>query len=366
MSSFDQLGIDLDFNGFRANQFRVEAVATLPAFNVADKGRFYELPTGQVYFNNGTILTPIDATQVVGGIPIGALTVNPLDRGSHTGTQLASTISDFDTRVRTNRLDQLAAPTGPVSFGNQRQTNVAPAVSGTDGVNLDQLNAAVQASAAGIDNKPAVQWTTTAPITLSGLAAQGAFGPFTAGDRILVGGQGGGLDVGHVANGVYIAAAGAWTRATDVITSTSFWLAQNNNAQYMVGNTGGAAIVLGTTPIIISQFGASAAYTASNGVTLVGNDFRGVVAAGGGLLVGAGGFSLDPAVAAKKFQVTVGGAATFAVNHNLNNDYPQVSVYRISDKRSIGARVVSNSANQVQVTFGSSVAASSHVVSIVG
>jgi hypothetical protein len=33
-----------------------------------------------------------------------------LDRTNHTGTQSASTISDFDTQVRTNRLDQMAPP----------------------------------------------------------------------------------------------------------------------------------------------------------------------------------------------------------------------------------------------------------------
>lgn len=36
-------------------------------------------------------------------------------RANHTGTQLASTISDFNTAVRTNRLDQMAAPTAPVT-----------------------------------------------------------------------------------------------------------------------------------------------------------------------------------------------------------------------------------------------------------
>ncbi|MEE3227467.1 MAG: hypothetical protein VX237_00015, partial [Chloroflexota bacterium] len=43
-----------------------------------------------------------------------------LARANHTGTQTASTVSDFDTQVRTSRLDQLAAPTASVSANSQR------------------------------------------------------------------------------------------------------------------------------------------------------------------------------------------------------------------------------------------------------
>lgn len=44
----------------------------------------------------------------------------------------ASKISDFDTQVRTNRLDQLAVPTAPVSFNNQRITDLAAPLLPTD------------------------------------------------------------------------------------------------------------------------------------------------------------------------------------------------------------------------------------------
>jgi len=45
-------------------------------------------------------------------------------RANHTGTQLASTISDFDTQVQTSRLDQMAAPTAAVLFNGQNATNI--------------------------------------------------------------------------------------------------------------------------------------------------------------------------------------------------------------------------------------------------
>jgi hypothetical protein len=44
-------------------------------------------------------------------IALSKLATDPLARANHTGTQLAATVSDFDTQVRTSRLDQMAAPT---------------------------------------------------------------------------------------------------------------------------------------------------------------------------------------------------------------------------------------------------------------
>ena len=70
------------------------------------------------------------------GIALSKLAVDPLARGNHTGTQAASTISDFDTQVRTSRLDQMAAPTAAVSFNSQKITNLANPVDNGDAVSL--------------------------------------------------------------------------------------------------------------------------------------------------------------------------------------------------------------------------------------
>ena len=59
------------------------------------------------------------------GIALSKLATDPLARANHTGHQAASTISDFDTQVRTNRLDQMAAPTAAVSLNSQKITNLA-------------------------------------------------------------------------------------------------------------------------------------------------------------------------------------------------------------------------------------------------
>jgi hypothetical protein len=65
-------------------------------------------------------------------IALSKLATDPLARANHTGSQTASTISDFDTQVRTSRLDQMAAPTGSVSLNSQKITNLATPTSNAD------------------------------------------------------------------------------------------------------------------------------------------------------------------------------------------------------------------------------------------
>jgi hypothetical protein len=78
---------------------------------------------------NGTIVA---ADIADGTITAAKLVSDPYARANHTGTQTASTVSDFDTQVRTSRLDQMAAPTGSVSANSQKITNLGTPTSNTD------------------------------------------------------------------------------------------------------------------------------------------------------------------------------------------------------------------------------------------
>jgi hypothetical protein len=61
------------------------------------------------------------------------MVTDPYARANHTGTQLASTVSDFDTQVRTSRLDQMAAPTASVALNAQKITGLGtPTANTTD------------------------------------------------------------------------------------------------------------------------------------------------------------------------------------------------------------------------------------------
>jgi hypothetical protein len=100
------------------------------------------------------------------GIATGA-TANSTDatllaRANHTGTQTASTISNFDTQVRTSRLDQMASPTAAVSMGNQRLTGLATPTTGTDAATKTYVDTT---SAAGTPDADA---TTKGKLQLTG------------------------------------------------------------------------------------------------------------------------------------------------------------------------------------------------------
>ena len=98
----------------------------------------------------GTAITAADTgtvtnTMLAGSIANSKLATDPLARANHTGTQLASTVSDFDTQVRTSRLDQMAAPTAAVSANSQKITNLATATTSTDAINKDYVDSKIGA-----------------------------------------------------------------------------------------------------------------------------------------------------------------------------------------------------------------------------
>lgn len=87
---------------------------------------------------NNKLFTAAKDTKLTGiaaGATVNSTDASLRDRSTHTGTQLASTISNFDTQVRTSRLDQLAVPTVAVNVNTQRIINVGAPSLGTDAAN---------------------------------------------------------------------------------------------------------------------------------------------------------------------------------------------------------------------------------------
>jgi uncharacterized cupin superfamily protein len=108
-----------------------------------------------------------------------------------------------------------------------------------------------------IDWKQSVQLATTANVTLSG--EQTIDGVLTSASRILVKNQTAGAD-----NGIYVTAAGAWSRATDFDTSAevtagaSVFISEGtDNGNEMWQLTTNDAITLGSTALVFAQIGGS-------------------------------------------------------------------------------------------------------------
>jgi hypothetical protein len=133
----------------------------------------------------------------------------------------------------------------------------------------------VDSVAAGLSWKQAVIASTITNIALTGVQTiDGVL--LTAGDRVLV------KDQTTVAdNGIYVVAAGAWVRATDMDSVTP--INEINGAAVFVeqgttlANTAWVQIdnvqVVGTDPIQFTQFAGMGTYTAGTGLTLTGNSF---------------------------------------------------------------------------------------------
>ena len=95
----------------------------------ADVNTSAQIAYSKLNLTNGIVNADINASAA---IALSKLATDPLARANHTGTQVASTISDFDTQVRTSRLDQMAAPTAAVSVNSQKITNLGTPTSSTD------------------------------------------------------------------------------------------------------------------------------------------------------------------------------------------------------------------------------------------
>ena len=82
-------------------------------------------------------------------IALSKLATDPLARANHTGTQTASTVSDFDTQVRTSKVTDLAAPTGSFSMNSQKITSLGTPTLSTDASTKAYVDAQITALVGG-------------------------------------------------------------------------------------------------------------------------------------------------------------------------------------------------------------------------
>ncbi|MCW2277723.1 hypothetical protein [Heliophilum fasciatum] len=170
----------------------------------------------------------------------------------------------------------------------------------------------------GFDYKDSVRVATTTNINLTTggmLSIDGI--TVAAGDRVLVKNQ-----TTASQNGIYTAAAGAWTRSTDAngsskVTSGMYVFVSEGATNGKTGwvLTTADPITLNTTALSFSQFSGAGTYTAGNGITLTGNLFSVVSHAGTAGAVGTVVSGADG-----KLGVSLGTTSTTAAAGDHNHD----------------------------------------------
>lgn len=137
-------------------------------------------------------------------------------------------------------LNQVAAPTGSVNMSGQTLTGLAAPSGTTDAATKLYVDSLIT----GIDWKDAVRAGTTVNITLSGAQTIDSVAVI-ANDRVLVKNQ-----TTQANNGLYLAAAGAWTRTTDADTAGEI---VGMAAMITSGGQSGTIWVLQTTSITLGS-----------------------------------------------------------------------------------------------------------------
>ena len=198
---------------------------------------------------------------------------------------LHTKVSDFDTGVRTNRLDQMAAPTGSVSFNSQNITNLADPVNTQDAA----TKGFVEATSQGLNVKNSCVAATTGNITIStalnnGDTLDGV--TLSTNDRVLVKDQSTASQ-----NGIYVVGSSP-ARAADLATGANaagfFTFVEkgtvNADNGFVCTSDSGSAVV-GTNNLTIAQFSGAGQITAGDGLDKSGNTLSVDLKSNGGLVI---------------------------------------------------------------------------------
>ena len=353
----------INLNGNELQNISLQQLAADPTVTPSTgKWIYYNTTINAAKYWNGTSWIVLDVSQVANGtIPLAKLATDPLARANHTGTQLASTISDFSSATH---------------------AIVDPLISG-----LSDRQAVAYATTTALPSNTYANGTAGVGATLTAtanaaLAVDGA--TVQSGQRILV------MNEATAANnGLYTVTqvgSGALpfilTRATDFDQSGEIGPGIMVPVEAPVGATAGAtnngkvfitvaaaSFTVGTTSITFSGVGGTYTAGANGGLQLTSTAFSVLLPGSSGLVSDATGLHLDTTIAVRKFSQAIGDGSTTAitVTHNLGTQNINVSVRQAA---SPWAEVkVDNTApttNTATLTFAVAPTTGQYIVTITG
>ena len=278
---------------------------------------------------------------------------------------LHTKISDFDTGVRTNRLDQMAAPTSAVSLNSQKITGLADPSADNDAANKKYVDGVAQ----GLDVKDSVVATTTANGTLSTAFANGQSidgVTLQTGDRILIKNQ-----TTASQNGIYnVNASGAPSRATDMGTGSNAAGAfvfveqgtvNSENGFVCTSDTGSA--VVGSNNLTFAQFSGAGQVIPGDGIDKSGNTISVDIKSNGGIGIESTELALNLSASSITGTLAIGDGGTGATTASAALTALGLSNYAktlIDDADAAAARttlglgsISTQAANSVAITGGS-------------
>lgn len=347
---------------------RIEVSATAPADpQVGQIWSDTSVTPAKVKWWDGTKWVAADGTSIPNGyitdaminptanIQLSKLAVDPLARANHTGSQTASTISDFDTQVRTSRLDQMAAPTQNVDVNGVRFTNLSAPVAPGDAAN----KAYVDNARAGISVKDPVRVVAQGNINISTPGANIDGVPMNTGDRVLLVAQNNGTQNGiWVWNGPSTAMSmpADADSAGDIPDGAVVAVAEGTSAnyQYMQEAASGGVPGSWTQSWLVFAIGGQT-YTAGNGLSITGTEFSLIAP----VTIANGGTGAATALAARanlgaltKASADLGAltaGVTYTYNHGLNTTDLGVWFKTTDDSRVIDLDWATTGANTLAV-----------------
>jgi hypothetical protein len=244
------------------------------------------------------------------GVTVTAAEVNFLSGvTSSVQTQLTTTAGAV-AGLGTSKLsvDGTNAMAANLNAGNFRIINLAAPTAQTDAVTKEYVDNFVQ----GLHWVGSARAATTANITLSGLQTVDGV-VLAVADRVLVKDQ-----TTTSQNGVWLAAAGAWSRATDYNTTVEV----SNSAVFVLEGTvnlkstwvqTSTSPVIGTDPIVFTAFSGPTINTAGAGVQFISTGHVALdLYTGGGLMLTSNGTAADASNPDSKLALTnIGTAGTY-------------------------------------------------------